>query len=192
MGHRPRLTAGRSYGQREAVASALDLVGDRWTLLIVRELLFGPRRWTELLANLGGIGKNLLAQRLRELDEAGLVTSATLPWASSRTRLYALTDHAGDVERVVFALARAGAGGVPDAGDARPEWAVLAWAAARDDATARRDGTTHVCVDGEWFTVTRDRQGDRRARRGQTGRARTVVEATTDELFALAQRRTQR
>lgn len=64
----------RSYGQYCAVAKALDVVGDRWTLLIVRELLLrGPSRYTELLAGLPGIATNLLSERLRDLEAAGLV-----------------------------------------------------------------------------------------------------------------------
>src|ERR1700757_3975599 len=64
----------RSYGQYCAIAKALDLVGDRWTLLIVRELLLsGPMRYTDLRNALPGIATNLLADRLRELSEAGIV-----------------------------------------------------------------------------------------------------------------------
>ena len=63
----------RSYQQNCALAYALDLLGERWTLLIVRELLIGPRRYGELLDNLTGIGTNLLADRLRELQAQGLI-----------------------------------------------------------------------------------------------------------------------
>ena len=106
VGQRSRVRR-RTYGQREPVAAALDLVGDRWTLLIVRELILGPRRWTDLLANLGGIGKNLLAERLRDLEDAGFVMSSTLPWSSGRTRLYGLNDAGDDgLERLVLDLAR--------------------------------------------------------------------------------------
>ncbi len=63
----------RSYGQLCAAAVALDVVGDRWSLLVVRELLEGPRRWTDLRAGLPGVAKNLLADRLRDLEAAGVL-----------------------------------------------------------------------------------------------------------------------
>ena len=66
----------RRYNQFCALARALDVVGERWTLLIVRELLLGPKRFTDLLAALPGIGRNLLAARLRELEEAGVLEPA--------------------------------------------------------------------------------------------------------------------
>src|SRR5438105_14196388 len=70
----------RSYGQYCALARALDLVGDRWTLLIARELyLRGPSRYTDLRDGLPGIATNLLADRLRDLEEAGLVASEAAP-----------------------------------------------------------------------------------------------------------------
>jgi hypothetical protein len=79
----------RSYGQFCGLARSLDVVGDRWTLLIVRELLIrGPCRYTDLRAGLPGIPTNLLADRLREMDQAGLLRRETSP-----ARLY-LTDRA--------------------------------------------------------------------------------------------------
>lgn len=63
----------KSYGQYCALARGLDVIGERWTLLIVRELLDGPRRYNELLAGLPGIATNLLADRLRQLEESGVV-----------------------------------------------------------------------------------------------------------------------
>src|SRR5256885_16808506 len=63
----------RSYGQFCGLARALDVVGDRWSLLIVRELLVGPMRYGELVASLGGIATNLLADRLRSLESAGVI-----------------------------------------------------------------------------------------------------------------------
>jgi len=64
---------GRSYGDPCGVARALDAVGERWALLVVRELLLGPKRFTDLQGGLGGISQNVLAQRLRELERAGVV-----------------------------------------------------------------------------------------------------------------------
>jgi DNA-binding HxlR family transcriptional regulator/putative sterol carrier protein len=83
--------AGRSYHQFCGVARALDFVGERWTLLIVRDLLLGPRRYKDLLEGLPGIGTNLLADRLRELDKHGLVRRTVLPPPAGST-VYELTD----------------------------------------------------------------------------------------------------
>jgi DNA-binding HxlR family transcriptional regulator len=82
----------RTYGQYCAIAKALDLVGDRWTLLIVRELLLqGPCRYTDLRNGLPGIATNLLADRLRELDRAGLIESEAAP-PPIATTLFSLTE----------------------------------------------------------------------------------------------------
>jgi DNA-binding HxlR family transcriptional regulator len=117
-----------TYGQFCAVATALDVVGDRWTLLVVRELLAGPRRYGELTRDLPGIATNLLAGRLRDLEAAGLV--ATVPGAGDgRTRTYRLTDAGAELRPVVEALARFGIALLPDdtAGLAfRPQWLTLA------------------------------------------------------------------
>ena len=94
----------RRYGQYCSVAKALDVVGDRWTLLIVRELLVqGPCRYTDLRSGLPGIATNLLADRLRELESAGLVhrSEAEPPVA---TPLFRLTDAGRELEPVLLAL----------------------------------------------------------------------------------------
>lgn len=92
----------RSYGQYCAVARALDLVGDRWTLLIVRELLLRPCRYGELQDGLPGVATNLLAERLRALEEDGLVTH-------DEPGPYRLTERGQDLGGVVRELARWGA-----------------------------------------------------------------------------------
>ena len=94
----------RTYGQYCSVAKALDVVGDRWTLLIIRELLTqGPCRYTDLKAGLPGIATNLLSGRLRELESAGLITrqEAAPPVA---TPLFVLTDAGRELEPAVTAL----------------------------------------------------------------------------------------
>src|SRR3954470_14627534 len=70
---------GRTYGDRCGVARALDVVGERWALLIVRELLLGPKRFTDLRAGLPHVSPDVLSQRLRELEEAGVLQRTTLP-----------------------------------------------------------------------------------------------------------------
>jgi DNA-binding HxlR family transcriptional regulator len=94
----------RTYGQYCSVAKALDVVGDRWTLLIIRELLLqGPCRYTDLRSGLPGIATNLLADRLRELEREGLIRreEAAPPIA---TALFQLTDAGLELEPVLNAL----------------------------------------------------------------------------------------
>jgi DNA-binding HxlR family transcriptional regulator len=69
----------RTYGDRCGIARALDIVGERWALLIVRELLLGPKRFTDLRAGLPGVSSDVLTQRLRDLDAAGVVKRGKLP-----------------------------------------------------------------------------------------------------------------
>jgi DNA-binding HxlR family transcriptional regulator len=100
--------AKRSYNQYCAVARGLDVIGERWTLLLVRELLLGPKRYGDLLAAATGIGTNLLAERLREMETGGLVEKVTLPPPAGST-VYRLTDTGQGLEPVVLALGRWGA-----------------------------------------------------------------------------------
>src|SRR3954452_3373561 len=107
----------RSYGQYCSVAKALDLLGERWTLLIVRELLArGACRYTDLRAGLPGIATNLLAERLRELGSAGLfvLEDASPPVA---TTLFSLTERARALQPLISAL---GCWGVPLMRDSSP------------------------------------------------------------------------
>lgn len=98
----------RSYGQYCSIARALDVVGDRWTLLIVRELLIqGPCRFTDLKNGLPGIAANLLSTRLRELEDAGLIDRADAP-PPVASALYRLTDAGRELEPALRALGRWG------------------------------------------------------------------------------------
>lgn len=99
--------ASRSYGQHCAVAKSLDAVGDRWTLLIVRELLDGPRRYGDLLTALAPIATDMLAGRLRDLESHGLLVKRALPKPASGT-VYQLTADGRALEEVINALARWG------------------------------------------------------------------------------------
>ena len=103
------MTGPRTYGDRCGIARALDAVGERWALLVVRELLLGPKRFTDLRAGLPHASPNVLAQRLRELEQAGVVRRRTLaPPAASK--VYELTDRGAALEPVVIELGRWGAG----------------------------------------------------------------------------------
>jgi DNA-binding HxlR family transcriptional regulator len=93
----------RTYGDGCGVAHGLDLVGERWALLVVRELLLGPKRFTDLRAGLPGASPNVLAQRLRELEETGVVRRRRLP-PPAGSSVYELTDWGRDLEPIVLAL----------------------------------------------------------------------------------------
>jgi DNA-binding HxlR family transcriptional regulator len=97
----------RTYGDRCGIARALDVVGERWALLVVRELLLGPKRFTDLRAGLPHVGPDVLAQRLRELEAAGVLQRATLP-PPAASKVYELTPRGAQLEPVVLALGRWG------------------------------------------------------------------------------------
>ncbi len=109
--------AARDYGQYCGVTRALELVGERWALLIVRDLLVGPRRYGELAAGLPRIPSNILAARLKELQAAGLIRRAP----HSRIVVYELTHYGRELEPVVLAL---GAWGFKAMGEPREEQVV--------------------------------------------------------------------
>ncbi|WP_433328091.1 winged helix-turn-helix transcriptional regulator [Spirillospora sp. CA-294931] len=147
----------RNYGQYCGLAAALDVVGERWTLLIVRELLTGPCRYGELLANLSGIGTNLLAERLRYLTEAGVVRQVPRP--ESRGRMYELTEQGAGLRGAVLEMARWGLGvlGAPEAEDqVRPRWGVLALEAMIRPEGEGPDEVYEFRVDDEVFHIRVD------------------------------------
>src|SRR3984957_12817693 len=106
--------ASRDYGQFSGVTRAMEVVGERWALLIVRDLLVGPRRYGELAAGLPRIPSNILAARLKELQGAGVIRR--MP--RSRVIVYELTPYGRELEPVVLAL---GAWGFKALGDPRNE-----------------------------------------------------------------------
>jgi DNA-binding HxlR family transcriptional regulator len=111
-------TTKRTYGDRCGVARALDIVGERWALLVVRELLLGPKRFTDLRAGLPHVGPDILAQRLRELEASGVLRRGTLP-PPAGSRIYELTERGRELEPVVLALGRFGSVAPLPPGDAQ-------------------------------------------------------------------------
>ena len=95
----------RTYGDGCGIAHGLDLVGERWALLVVRELLLGPKRFTDLRAGLPNASPNVLAERLRELERAGVVRRVKLP-PPAGSRVYELTEWGRGLDDVVMALGR--------------------------------------------------------------------------------------
>lgn len=114
--------SGRSFGQFCGVARALEVVGERWALLIVRDLLVGPRRFSDLRRGLPRIPTNILTARLKELEQAGVVHRRVLPRPAGSI-VYELTDRGRGLEDVVLALGRWGA---QDLGEPRPDEVVSA------------------------------------------------------------------
>jgi DNA-binding HxlR family transcriptional regulator len=151
--------AHRTYEQYCPVAAALDVLGDRWTLLMLRELLFRDQRFTDLRRALPGMAPNLLIERLRQLEDDGLVARRDLPPPAART-VYVATDAAAAVVPVLRALARYGADrlGTPDDDEAvRPVMTIhgLVTPFHRPDPAAPRLHTRLV-VDGETFDLLTD------------------------------------
>jgi DNA-binding HxlR family transcriptional regulator len=148
----------KSYAQYCGIAAALDRVGDRWTLLILRELSFGAQRFTDLRAALPGIASNLLTERLRDLEHAGLVEQRDLPAPAART-VYALTRDGIRIRPVLKALAQFGLPflGDPVEGQVPPRMAVHGTLGSLFDpaAAAGRDLLLRFDVDGEelWLQV---------------------------------------
>lgn len=103
------MAGSRSYRDPCGIARALDVVGERWALLVVRELVLGPKRFTDLRAHLPGIATDVLSQRLRQLEQAGVLRRTTLPLPGSAAA-YELTDRGRDLEPVLHALGRWGTG----------------------------------------------------------------------------------
>ena len=97
----------RTYDDGCAAAHALDLVGERWALLVVRELLLGPKRFTDLKSGLPHASPNVLAQRLRDLEAAGVVRRGKLP-PPAASKIYELTEWGRDLEPAIIALGRWG------------------------------------------------------------------------------------
>jgi DNA-binding HxlR family transcriptional regulator len=94
---------GRSYGDGCAIAHALDLVGERWALLVVRELLLGPKRFTDVQAGVPNARPNVLSQRLRDLEQIGVVRRRKLG-PPTRVWVYELTDRGRELEAVLLRL----------------------------------------------------------------------------------------
>jgi DNA-binding HxlR family transcriptional regulator len=107
----------RTYGDGCAIARALDLVGERWALLVVRELLLGPKCYTDLRTGLPNASPNVLSERLRELERARIVRRRKLP-PPAGSRVYELTDWGVELEQIVISLGRWAARSPTPPGDA--------------------------------------------------------------------------
>ena len=152
----------RSYGDLCGIARALDVIGERWALLVVRELLFGPKRFADLHRGLPGMSQNVLTQRLRELEDSGvLARRRALPPAAGL--IYELTDRGRTLEPVLLALGRWGSPLSPQPGSAEelsPDALIVALrttfvAAAMESGR----GTVKLRLPGDAFLLTVSRAG---------------------------------
>jgi DNA-binding HxlR family transcriptional regulator/putative sterol carrier protein len=146
------------YHQYCALARTLDVAGDRWTLLIVRELGPGPRRFTDLVEGLPGISRKLLTERLRELERDGIVARQELPPPAAR-QVYELTDDGRDLAKAMAPLI---AWGVRRLGERKPtesfraRWPAVAMAGLADREAAKGVSETYQFLVGRaafHFTV---------------------------------------
>jgi DNA-binding HxlR family transcriptional regulator len=159
----------RSYQQYCAVAKALDVVGDRWVLLIVRELMTsGPSRYTDLMKGLPGIATNLLADRLREMEKAGLVRAWAAP-PPVATTLFELTEQGQALRPLLEELGRWGAPlmGVPQPGNVfRSHWLVFPLDAYLADKSPKEPPITIEVRTGDEPMLIETEAGKVRTRRG--------------------------
>lgn len=151
----------RSYGQYCGLARALDIIGGRWSLLIVRELLVGPARYGELLAGLPGIATNLLSERLRELEQVGIVERALA--SEGNGVVYMLTPWGSELRGAVGALVNWSTplmvpGPAPD-DEFRGHWLVVALTSLLPDRRSKESTTVGVTVDDEIVSIRVDETG---------------------------------
>jgi DNA-binding HxlR family transcriptional regulator len=180
----------RTYGDACAIARALDVVGERWALLVVRELLFGPQRFSDLRGALPKASSNLIADRLRELTGRGVVRRRKLaPPAASW--VYELTDWGRDLEPILLALGEWGIGvPQPPQPTTLSATSVLLFlrAAARPDSTAP-SRTYCLELDDRTWTV-RTAAGQVRVQPGEPATADAALRADPITLNALLTRQT--
>lgn len=151
----------RSYGQYCGLARSLEVVGDRWNLLIVRQLLIAPARYRDLIDGLPGIATNLLADRLRDLEAAGVVERRLADQGSVVE--YALTPWGAELRQPIESLIRWSTPLMvrgPDGDSFRPEWLALAVPALLDTRSkVRTSATIGLEIGGPPFQLRATRSG---------------------------------
>jgi DNA-binding HxlR family transcriptional regulator len=170
----------RSYGDRCGIARALDAVGDRWALLVVRELLLGPKRFTDLRAGLPKVSPDVLAQRLRELETNDVVRRDTLP-PPAASQVYELTERGRDLKPVILELGRWGSRQPPNDGPLGPDAAVIALMTMFHGDL---EGTFELRLDGHAFTL-RAHDGALDAERGPASDPAAVIEGAPGTLASV-------
>ena len=177
----------RSYNQLCGIAAALDVIGDRWTTLVVRDLMLGPLRFGDLADGMPGIGTNTLAARLKQLESAGVVQRTLLP-LPDRGTAYELTDYGRELQPILMALGRWGTksmGRLPRDVAARSRWLVGAMPAFHDGRRRAPKPTTWELrlTDGPFTVRARGKAFDVAA--GAPDHADLIVTTRDDVLHAL-------
>jgi DNA-binding HxlR family transcriptional regulator len=151
------MTVKRSYGDSCGIARALDAVGERWALLVVRELLLGPKRFTDLRSGLPRIGPDMLAVRLRELEDLGLVVQRRLAPPAART-VYELTAYGRELEPVLHTLGRWGSRRplLADPPPLSPDAVVVAMQTMFESDPTARPSVIALRLDGHEFSLRAD------------------------------------
>jgi DNA-binding HxlR family transcriptional regulator len=173
----------RSYGDQCGVARSLDVIGERWALLIVRELLLGPKRFNDLLAGLAGASPNVISQRLHELTGSGVIRHRDVG-PPARVRVYELTDWGRELEPVVLHLGQWGTQApLPEGARWGLDSLMLALQSTADPAVV--NGRYELRVGTEVFTVD-GTSGSVRVRRGTADRPDAAVTTDADTLHSVA------
>jgi DNA-binding HxlR family transcriptional regulator len=182
------MPARRSYGQGCGTAHALDVVGDRWALLVVRELVLGPKRFTDLRDGLPGIGPNVLSQRLKELEDAGVIGRRQLPPPAAST-VYELTEWGSELEEVIVQLGRWGARSpdMPADAETQPEWLMLGLRATYEPEGEPAPTSYEFHFNGDVFWA-RVADGALAIGRGEAADADAVVTAKVETIAKLVRR----
>jgi DNA-binding HxlR family transcriptional regulator len=179
---------GKHYDQYCPIAHAVGMLGERWTLLVVRELIYGPKRYTDLVDGLPGIGTNVLAKRLRDLEDAGVVQRRKLAPPAACT-VYELTEYGQQLDEVVYALARWGVRTLGPPGpkdELEAEWGIHALPALFDAEAARGLTESYVLRVGDDAFTARLEEGELSTSMGDAEGADLRFEVDMDSFFALA------
>ena len=180
------MTRRRTYGDSCGIARALDVVGERWALLVARELVVGPKRFSDLRAGLPRIAPDVLAQRVRDLEQAGVVRRRTLP-PPAASRVYELTEWGRELTPVLVALGRWGSraplGAAPPALSVAA--AVVALETTFDPAAAEGMAETYeLRLNGEVFSL-RVAEGRLEVTSGPASAPGAVIDTDTATLAAV-------
>jgi DNA-binding HxlR family transcriptional regulator len=144
----------RRYDDPCGIARALDVVGDRWALLVVRELIFGPKRFSQLRDGLNGVSPNVLSQRLRDLEDGGILRRHALD-PPAAVAVYELTPRGLALEPILLELGRWGSREpMPAAGQLSASAVLLALRTVFDPTAADDDAIVALRIDGDWFGLT--------------------------------------
>ncbi|MDQ2790645.1 MAG: helix-turn-helix transcriptional regulator [Actinomycetota bacterium] len=179
------MSAARGYDDPCGAARALSVVGERWALLTIRELLFGPKRFGQLRAGLHGISPNVLSERLRELESAGVVLHEILPPPAS-VAVYSLTPRGHALEPVLIELGRWGnQQPITSHGELGTDALALALKATYTPTHTTRDAVYALGLGDDWFHVE-VANGALDVRRGHPSLCTTTINGSTNTIRAFA------